>query len=116
MKNFEYWDNLHRNEQLEEFSHDRIGLLWLKLKSIVRVELVKGFLDFSGYEIDMKKQNNNFRALFDLLSKDISKSHKLLDEYIKNINNQQIANIDIQQLVSELYKLKTFEWGGDYQN
>jgi hypothetical protein len=39
-----------------------------------------------------------------------------LDEYIKNINTQQIANIDIQQLVSELYKLKNFEWGGDYQN
>jgi hypothetical protein len=40
----------------------------------------------------------------------------LLDEYIKTISNQQIANVDIQQLVSELYKLKNFGWGGDYQN
>jgi len=116
MKDFRYWDNLHRNENLEEFSSDRTGLLWLKLKSIIRVELVKGFLDFSSYEIDTKKQSENFRVLFDLLSNDIDKSHKLLDEYIKTISNQQIVNIDIQQLVSELYKLKNFEWGGDYQN
>ena len=116
MKDFKYWDNLHRNENLEEFSSNRTGLLWLKLKSIIRVELVKGFLDFSGYEINTKKQSENFYALFDLLSNDIDKSHELLDEYIKEINNQQIANIDIQQLVSELYKLKNFEWGGDYQN
>jgi hypothetical protein len=116
MKDFKYWDNLHRNENLEEFSSDRAGLLWLKLKSIIRVELVKGFLEFSGCEIDTKKQSENFRVLFDLLSKDIDKSHKLLDEYIKTISNQQIANVDIQQLVSELYKLKSFEWGGDYQN
>lgn len=116
MGNFKYWDNLHRNENLEEFSHNRAGLLWLKLKSIIRVELVKGFLDFTGYEIDTKKQSENFRKLFDLLLNDIDKSHELLDNYIKNISNQQIANIDIQQLVSELYKLKNFEWGGDYQN
>jgi hypothetical protein len=83
MKDFKYWDNLHKNENLEEFSFNRIGLLWLKLKSIIRVELVKEFLDFSGYKIETKKQSENFPTLFDLLSKDIDKSHKLLDEYIK---------------------------------
>ena len=116
MKDFKYWDNLHRNENLEEFSSDRTGLLWLKLKSIIRVELVKGFLEFSDYEIDTKKQSENFRVLFNLLSRDIEKSHKLLDEYIKSVNNQNINRVDIPRLVSELYKLKNFEWGGDYQN
>jgi hypothetical protein len=116
MKNFKYWNNLHRNEQLEEFSTDRVGLLWLKLKSIIRVELVKGFLNFSGYTINTKKQNENFPVLFELLTEDIDKSHKLLDQYIKQISNEQIVNTNISQLVSELYKLKNFEWGGDYQN
>ena len=116
MKDFKYWDTLHRNENLEEFSSNRTGLLWLKLKSIIRIELVTGFLDFTGYEIDTKKQSDNFPVLFDLLLNDIDKSHKLLNDYIKKISNQQIENIDIQQLVSELYKLKNFEWGGDYQN
>jgi hypothetical protein len=116
MKDFKYWDNLHRNEKLEEFSSDRTGLLWLKIKSIIRVELIKGFLDFCGYKIDTKKQSENFRALFDLLSKDIDKSHKLLDEYIRSVSSRQIANVDMPHLVSELYKLRNFDWGGDYQN
>ncbi|GHT31229.1 hypothetical protein FACS189434_00600 [Bacteroidia bacterium] len=116
MKDFKYWDNLHRNEQLEEFSTDRAGLLWLKLKSIIRVELVKGFLDFSGIQINTSKQSENFLFLFNLLTNDIEKSHKLLDAYIKQVSNEQISKTNIPQLVSELYKLKNFEWGGDYQN
>jgi len=116
MKDFKYWDNLHRNERLEEFSSDRTGLLWLKLKSIIRVELVKGFLDFTGLKIKTRRQSEKFRELFDLLVQDIAESHKLLDAYIKTVCNQRIATIDIQKLVSELYKLKNFEWGGDYQN
>jgi hypothetical protein len=116
MKDFNYWEELHKNGDLEEFSSDRAGLLWLKLKSIIRVELVKGFLQFSGYKSDMKKLKDNFRALFDLLSQDIEESHKLLDKYIKEVANRQILNIDVPQLVSELYKLKKIEWGGDYRN
>jgi hypothetical protein len=116
MKDFKYWDNLHRNENLEEFSADRVGLLWLKLKSIIRIELVKDFLEFSGLEINMQRQNDNFRALFDLLSQDLNKAHLLLDKYIKQKSQKKIQSIDIPQLVSELYKLKKFEWGGDYQN
>jgi hypothetical protein len=116
MKNFQYWDNLHKNENLVEFNTDRTGLLWLKIKSIIRVELVKSFLDFTDLKIKTTKQNDNFKALFELLSQDLEKSHKLLDKFIKAESNKQIQNIDIQQLVSELYKLKNFEWGGDYQN
>jgi hypothetical protein len=116
MKNFEYWDNLHKNEQLEEFSRNRIGLLWLKLKSIIRVELVKGFLEFSAYKISTQKQSENFKVLFDLLVRDVDKAHSLLDTYIRCISRKQIEDVDIAQLVSELYKLKHFDWGGDYQN
>jgi hypothetical protein len=116
MKDFKYWDNLHRNEKLEEFSTDRVGLLWLKLKSIIRVELVKGFLDFSGISITTNKQSEIFPTLFNLLTNDIERAHNLLDVYIKQVSNEQIATTNIPQLVSELYKLKIFEWGGDYQN
>jgi hypothetical protein len=116
MKNFEHWDNLYKNGQLEEFSQDRVGLLWLKLKSIIRVELVKGFLEFSDYKINTKKQSENFKALFDLLVHNVDKAHSLLNTYIKRVSQKQIEDIDISKLVSELYKLKHFDWGGDYQN
>jgi hypothetical protein len=116
VKNFDYWDNLSRNQQLDEFNKDRIGLLWLKLKSIIRPELVDRFLEFSNFKIKAEKQNNRFRELFELLTKNAEKSHKILDEYIKKTNQEQIAKINIQKLSSELYRLKNFEWGGDYQN
>jgi hypothetical protein len=107
---------LHRNENLEEFNNDRTGLLWLKIKSIVRKELIEDFVKQNNISLKETALKSQFVELFDLLSQDIDISHKLLDECIKTISNQQIANVDIQQLVSELYKLKNFEWGGDYQN
>ena len=116
MRDFKYWDSLHRNEHLEEFSKDRTGLLWLKTKSIIRKELIEEFIQQNKITIKQTALKQQFIELFDLLLHNIEKSHKLLDEYIKTINNQRIASLDIQQLVSELYKLKTFEWGGDYQN
>ncbi|WP_197739860.1 hypothetical protein [Pedobacter sp. BS3] len=44
MKDFNYWKRLHESEQLEEFSTDNIGLLWLKAKSIIRKELIAEFV------------------------------------------------------------------------
>lgn len=116
MKNFKYWDELYRNEKLEEFSDNRMGLLWLKTKSIIRKELIENFLQQNKITLKETSLKQQFVELFELLAQDIDNAHKLLDEYIKTINNQQIESIDIQQLVSELYKLKNFEWGGDYQN
>jgi hypothetical protein len=41
--------------------------------------------------------------------------NKLLNSYIKQKSTEQLEALDIEQLVSELFKLKHFEWG-DYQN
>lgn len=116
MKDFKYWDNLSKSEILEEFSSNKSGLLWLKTKSIIRIELIKKFLKFSGLKITATKQGQNFIELFELLSKDLDKSHDLLDKFIRQINEEEVSNLDTEQLVSELYKLKNFDWGGDYQN
>lgn len=116
MKDFKYWDNLSKSEKLEEFSSDATGLLWLKTKSIIRKELVKKFLEFSELKITSTKQGQNFIELYDLLSKDLKKSHDLLNKFIRQINTEEVGNLDTEQLVSELYKLKNFDWGGDYQN
>ncbi|HBL76045.1 MAG: hypothetical protein A2W90_11555 [Bacteroidetes bacterium GWF2_42_66] len=116
MKDFNYWKKLYESEKLEEFSNDKTGLLWLKTKSIIRKELISEFIkvnEITLYETALAKQ---FIELFDLFCKDISKSNKLLNEFIKTENQKQVQTLDTTQLVSELYKLKNFEWGGDYQN
>lgn len=116
MKDFSYWKNLHENEKLEEFSNDAIGLLWLKTKSIIRKDLISEFIKSNGIFLKETALAKQFVELFDLLCKSPVNSHKLLDEYIRTENKTQVGKLDTDQLVSELYKLKSFDWGGDYQN
>jgi hypothetical protein len=116
MKNFDYWQKKYESEVFEEFSEDIIGLLWLKTKSIVRKELISEFLESNSITINETSLARQFVELFSLLSKDPINSHKILDEYFRKENKKQIGNIDVVQLVSELYKIKNFHWGGDYKN
>ena len=109
MKPFEHWDSLFKSEKLEEFNHDPQGVLWLKLKSIIRIELIKEFLEFSELSLRSIKLNENFQELFDILSRDILQSYSLLNNYISSVNKTQIAKVDIPKLVSQLYKLRNFD-------
>jgi hypothetical protein len=116
MKDFNYWKKCLESDQLDEFSSDCIGLLWLKTKSIVRKELIAEFINTNNISLNEKALGKQFSELFDLLSKDSENSHNLLDSYIKWKNLNQIQTLDIDSLVSELYKMKSFDWGGDHQN
>jgi hypothetical protein len=116
MKDFNYWDKLHKNEELDEFSKDPTGLLWLKTKSIIRKELIAAFIEVNDISLKETALAKQFIELFKELSYDIEKSNKSLNDFIRLENNKQVEALDTAQLVSELYKLKNFDWGGDYQN
>ena len=116
MKTFEYWEKLHKADTLTEFNTDRSGLLWLKLKSILRKDLIKDFLAFSKCPLSTNTLKAQSKKLYDAFSVDIEAAHKLLDDYSRYISLAQIEAVNVAGLVSELYKLKTFHWGGDYQN
>jgi len=116
MKDFNYWKRLHESEKLEEFSSDVFGLLWLKTKSIVRKELIGSFVTENAISLSETALSKQFEELFALLCKDQVNAHKILDEYIRAESTKQVGKLNTVQLVSELYKLKNFDWGGDYQN
>ena len=116
MQQFDYWKKLHEKEQLEEFSTDRVGLLWLKTKSIIRKELITDFTKNNKISLKETGIAKQFVELFNILCKDIENAHKTLDSYIKLKNKNQLEVLDTAQLESELFKLKNFNWGGDYQN
>ncbi|HWY11437.1 MAG TPA: hypothetical protein VN026_08935 [Bacteroidia bacterium] len=115
MKDFNYWKKLHESEKLEEFSTNATGLLWLKTKSIIRKELIAEFIEQNKLQLKETASGKQFLELFNLLSKDPKNSHKLLNKYIHEKSKKQLEVLDTEQLVSELFKLKHFEWG-DYQN
>jgi hypothetical protein len=114
-KNFSYWKKLHEDQSLQEFSFDQEGLLWLKIKSIIRKNLIEEFIIQNNISLKETTSGKQFVELFDLLNKDLNNSHDLLSKFIKAKAKEQLAEINVQQLVSELYKLKNFAWG-DYQN
>jgi hypothetical protein len=116
MKDFNYWDKLHKNEELEEFSNDNVGLLWLKTKSISRKELIAKFIKINNITLKETALSKQFVELFGILSLDVANSNQILENFIKSENTKQVEALNTAQLVSELYKLKNFDWGGDYQN
>jgi len=116
MKDFNHWDKLHKNEELEEFSNDKVGLLWLKTKSIIRKEFIPEFIKTNDIVLQETAISKQFVELFGILSSDVDKSNQILDDFIKSENEKQVKNLNTEELVSELYKLKNFDWGGDYQN
>jgi len=87
----------------------------LKTKSIIRKELIEEFITQNKIKLKETASSKQFKELFILLSKDLKKSHDLLNEYIIFKSKKQHKELDTKQLVSELFKIRHFEWG-DYQN
>lgn len=116
MNDFNYWKKLHDSYNLEEFNTNIFGLLWLKVKSIVRKELIKLFVEENNINLKEKTLYKQFVELYILLYKDPINSHKKLDLFIRQVYHSRLNDFDTEQLVSELYELKNYVWGGDYQN
>jgi hypothetical protein len=115
-KNFVYWKKLYDSHSLVEFNTNLDGQLWLKTKSIIRREIVAEFIEKFSITLNATTLNNQFEELFSLLSSDLTQSHQWLDLYIREKNDKILESLQRDSLVSELYKVQTFEWGGDYQN
>ena len=113
---FKAWNQLFADQNLQQFTSNQAGILWLKIKSILRKDLIPDFLDINGISLTEKTLNGQFVELFNLLSKNVANSNKLLDKYIKQKSNDAVRKLRPEKLESELYKVHSFEWGGDYQN
>ncbi len=113
---FSHWKKLYENDDLEEFNFNQSGLLWLKIKSILRKEILADFLQSEKIVLLETSLNNQFIELYELLNQNIETSHQQIDNFIKQKNIQQIEKLEVESLVSELYKLRHFDWGGDYKN
>jgi len=113
---FDYWKKQHDSENLTGFNSDIHGQLWLKLKSIIRRELIEEFCTSNSIILSSTTTSKQFSELFEILAVDADKAHSKLDTYIRKKNLSILDSRDQEKLVSELYKLRVFEWRGDYQN
>lgn len=116
MSTFNHWKNLYDNDNLEAFNQDASALLWLKIKSIARKELLLEFLRLNNIVLISKKISEQFEELYNYFTTSSTISHQQLDSFLKQKNTIQQNNLDTNNLVSELYKMRYFDWGGDYKN
>jgi len=113
---FSYWYQRYNNDELAEFTTNKEGLLWLKIKSIARRELINDFLRLSAISLSATRLDDQFKELYSSLVNDVDAAHAQIDAFIRAKHEELHATIDQEKLVSELYHLRSFDWGGDYSN
>ncbi len=116
--NFDKWNREYRNQNLFAFNNDINALLWLKVRAISKKLPMDKFLKQNKIHLNSTKITEQNKELFEKLEVDVEKSLNMLDNYLCNINNEwyQEMGVDEGALKSDLYKIDTYEWGGDQNN
>lgn len=87
------------------------------MRAITRGELCEKFLEETGTALLQKGLAKRAEELYETLQeKNIAESTAVLDAFILKAHQQQQKGFDESALVAELYKLKFYDWGGDYKN
>jgi len=111
-KIYQQLKKLYDANDFEKLLKDSNSLLFLKIRSITRKALLIEFADNIG--IDPNQGTND---LIEQIA-DNTKTEKTIDKFIndKFQDERKERRSYEDKLISELYKLKIFDWGGLYQN
>lgn len=114
---YDRWKNLYQDQKFLDFNTDE-ALLWLKVKAISKKDSMKRFLDQNHIQLTSAKIDEQNRELYDKLLRTPQPSMDLLDAFLRDINNEwyRAKGVDEDQLKIDLYKVDSYEWGGDQNN
>ncbi|MBQ9508213.1 MAG: hypothetical protein IJR53_02195 [Bacteroidales bacterium] len=115
--NFDKWLDLYRNQEYLKFNNEE-AILWLKVRAISKKETMTKFLKQNGIQLNSTKIKDQNKELFAKLMETPKNSLTMLNAYLCDINNEwyRQKGVDEKQLKEDLYKIKTYEWGGDQNN
>lgn len=97
----------------EELLKHELGVYFLKMRSISRLPLLRRLANKVGLDISNVKEKNLFEYLFRQ-----QLDENKLDEFLIEVYNKERQNLiqNEDQLYTQLYQVKEFDWGGFYQN
>ena len=112
--NFTEADKLFKSDRIDQLAESPDGLRFLKLRSLSRKEYLAQLFIFAGVEANTNRASEMFRHAFD--SSEINS--QIIEQFIrKTYENEREERRQLEpRLVSELYKLHVFDWGGARQN
>ncbi len=116
MQEFSNWKQRYDRNELSEFNGNLSGLLWLKLKSLARKELFAPFIQAHSLSVSAKTLVGKWEEVFSLLQTQLPHSHEIIYAFMRQAHQARLDQFNEANLVSELYKLKHYDWGGDYKN
>lgn len=105
--------NKFKNDRIRELSLSYDGMRFLKLRSLSRKAQMEHLIKKAGLDFGSCKSKEWLKKLY---TSDISDC--LIDESIRELyeTERQARREKEDELVSELYKVQSFEWGGLHQN
>lgn len=111
---FEQAKNKFKYNRINELSNDEKGLRYLKLRSFSRAEYMQRFIEFSRIGNPGLKGDKLLNFFYD--SPNIN--NNMIDKFINILyeEGRQERKNQEDELVSELYKINVFDWGGLHQN
>lgn len=106
-------NNLFRKDQFKELYSTKKGLRFLKLRSLSRPEYLRQLANESGHCVDVKRNSDLLKAIFEA-----PVSVEQIDKVARSIFDSERAKRRGQEddLISQLYRLNEFDWGGLHQN
>lgn len=110
---FKEAEKAFKNDKIGTLYPDPQGLRYLKLRSLSRAEHMLKLVENAKIKISTTSQKGMFEALYNSAVTD-----QQIDSVIRAIYKEERA-VRVQNedaLVSELYKLQEFDWGGLHQN
>lgn len=111
---FQTADRAFKADQIAELATDSQGLRFLILRSLSRSEYMRELAESCGLNLERTPARGLLQVLFD--SEAISDQQ--IEELINGIYERErsLRRDGEPQLLSELYRLQSFDWGGLHQN
>ena len=112
--NFDEAKTLFKNDQIEQLAETSGGLRFLKLRTLSRKEHLEQLFRFANIQPKVSKVDPMFRQIFDAPEADT----QTIENSIRKVYfNEREGRKNLEpQLVSELYKIQVFDWGGLHNN
>lgn len=105
--------DLFKNDKFRELSSTHAGMKFLKLRSLSRKEQMKYLIHKHSIDVPGRNSRDWLNIIYES-----SISLQAIDEVIIHLYEKErvVRKKNEEQLINELYKIQSFEWGGLHEN
>lgn len=113
MSKFKHFKQLYQDNKFDILLKEDGSIYWLKLRSISRKELLVEFCALTNIDCSNVQGTTLFEHIYEAKPKEEVLDKFIAQKYLAERSERKANEI---ALVSKLYKMKVFDWGGLYQN